>query len=51
MREADDESAPIAAGPFLPLDLIFIIADIVNGLMALPNLIGLIGLRKVIPGN
>ncbi|MGG7176491.1 alanine/glycine:cation symporter family protein [Clostridium paraputrificum] len=38
----------VAVGPFLPLDLIFIIADIVNGLMALPNLIGLIGLRKVI---
>ncbi|MDU3352326.1 MAG: sodium:alanine symporter family protein, partial [Clostridium sp.] len=27
---------------------IFIIADIVNGLMAFPNLIGLIGLRHVI---
>lgn len=38
----------VAVGPFLSLDLIFIIADIVNGMMALPNLIGLIGLRKVI---
>ncbi|WP_050606864.1 alanine/glycine:cation symporter family protein [Clostridium niameyense] len=40
----------IAAGaiPSLKLDLIWIIADIVNGLMAIPNLIGLIGLRKVI---
>lgn len=38
----------VAVGPFLPLSLIFIIADIVNGLMAVPNLIGLIGLRKVI---
>jgi len=38
----------VAVGPFLPLDLIFIVADIVNGLMAIPNLIGLIGLRKVI---
>lgn len=40
--------ALVAVGPFLSLDLIFIIADIVNGLMALPNLIGLIGLRKVV---
>ncbi|WP_315081604.1 sodium:alanine symporter family protein [uncultured Clostridium sp.] len=38
----------VAIGPFLPLELIFIIADIVNGCMALPNLIGLIGLRKVV---
>ena len=40
--------ALIAIGPFLSLDLIFVIADIVNGLMALPNLVGLIGLRKVV---
>ena len=26
----------------------YIIADIVNGLMAFPNLIGLIGLRKIV---
>lgn len=38
----------VALGPFLPLELIFIIADIVNGLMAFPNLIGLIGLRHVV---
>lgn len=38
----------VAIGPFLPLEMIFIIADIVNGLMAFPNLIGLIGLRHVI---
>lgn len=38
----------VAIGPFLPLELIFIIADIVNGCMAFPNLVGLIGLRKVI---
>ncbi|GAB6169726.1 sodium:alanine symporter family protein [Clostridium carnis] len=38
----------VAVGPFMPLETIFIIADIVNGLMALPNLIGLIGLRKVV---
>ena len=30
----------VAIGPFLPLEMIFIIADIVNGLMAFPNLIG-----------
>lgn len=40
--------ALVAVGPFLSLDLIFIIADIVNGLMAFPNLIGLIGLRQVV---
>ncbi len=40
----------IAAGaiPFLKLDLIWKLADIVNGLMAIPNLIGIIGLRAVI---
>jgi AGCS family alanine or glycine:cation symporter len=38
----------VAIGPFLPLSLIFIVADIVNGCMAFPNLVGLIGLRKVI---
>lgn len=38
----------VAIGPFLPLGLILGIADIVNGLMAIPNLIGLIGLREVI---
>lgn len=42
--------AIIAAGaiPFLKLDLIWKLADIVNGLMAIPNLIGIIGLRAVI---
>ena len=40
--------ALVAIGPFLSLSLIFTIADIVNGLMAIPNLIALIGLRKVI---
>lgn len=38
----------VGIGPFMSLDMIFILADIVNGLMALPNLIGLIGLRKII---
>lgn len=40
--------ACIAIGPFMSLDFIFILADIVNGCMAFPNLIGLIGLRKVV---
>lgn len=38
----------VAAGAFLHLDLIWLLADIVNGLMAIPNLIGLVGLRHVI---
>ncbi|WMJ81399.1 sodium:alanine symporter family protein [Clostridium sp. MB40-C1] len=38
----------IASGAFLKLDLIWVIADIVNGLMAIPNLIALIGLSGVV---
>ncbi|QXM06808.1 alanine/glycine:cation symporter family protein [Crassaminicella indica] len=38
----------IAIGAFLKLNTIWILADIVNGLMAIPNLIGLIGLSNVI---
>ncbi|TMX37385.1 sodium:alanine symporter family protein [Vibrio sp. Hep-1b-8] len=38
----------VASGAFLQLDMIWIIADIVNGLMAIPNLIGLIALRQVV---
>lgn len=38
----------VGLGAFLHLNLIWIIADIVNGLMAFPNLIALIGLRKVV---
>jgi AGCS family alanine or glycine:cation symporter len=38
----------VGAGSFLKLDIIWILADIVNGLMAIPNLIALIGLRGVI---
>ncbi|WP_094545934.1 alanine/glycine:cation symporter family protein [Petroclostridium xylanilyticum] len=38
----------VAAGAFLKLDLIWVIADIVNGLMAIPNLIALVGLSGVI---
>ncbi|XAG68213.1 sodium:alanine symporter family protein [bacterium 19CA06SA08-2] len=38
----------VASGAFLHLDMIWLLADIVNGLMAVPNLIGLIGLRHVV---
>ena len=38
----------VGFGSFIHLNLIWILADIVNGLMAIPNLIALIGLRKVI---
>ena len=38
----------VASGAFLHLDMIWIIADIVNGLMAIPNLIGLVLLRHVV---
>lgn len=38
----------IGIGPFMSLDFVFILADIVNGCMAFPNLIGLIGLRHVV---
>jgi AGCS family alanine or glycine:cation symporter len=38
----------VASGAFLHLDMIWIIADIVNGLMAIPNLIGLVLLRGVV---
>ncbi|MGF1690032.1 alanine/glycine:cation symporter family protein [Photobacterium kagoshimensis] len=38
----------VAAGAFLKLDMIWLIADIVNGLMAIPNLIGLVLLREVV---
>ena len=38
----------VASGAFLKLDMIWLIADIVNGLMAIPNLIGLILLRHII---
>ena len=40
--------ALVAMGPFLKLQLIWTIADVVNGLMAIPNLIGIIGLSGVI---
>lgn len=40
--------AMVALGGFLKLDLIWTIADIVNGLMVLPNLIALLALSPVI---
>ncbi|AZL85008.1 sodium:alanine symporter family protein [Aliivibrio salmonicida] len=38
----------VASGAYMHLDTIWVIADIVNGLMAIPNLIGLIALRHII---
>ncbi|EHI69685.1 alanine/glycine:cation symporter family protein [Streptococcus ictaluri] len=38
----------VALGGFLKLELIWILADIVNGLMALPNLIALLALSPII---
>jgi AGCS family alanine or glycine:cation symporter len=38
----------VASGAFLTLDVIWVLADIVNGLMAVPNLLAILALRKVI---
>ena len=38
----------VASGAFLKLEAIWILADIVNGLMAIPNLIAIIALSGVI---
>jgi AGCS family alanine or glycine:cation symporter len=38
----------VIIGPFFKIDLIFVVADIATGLMAMANLVGLIGLRGVI---
>jgi AGCS family alanine or glycine:cation symporter len=38
----------VVIGPFLKIDTIFILADIVVGLMAIPNLIGVMLLRNVV---
>ena len=38
----------VGLGAFIKLDVIWILADIVNGLMAIPNLIALIGLSGVV---
>lgn len=40
--------AAIAVAPFLTLEPIWLLADITNALMILPNLIALLGLRKVV---
>lgn len=38
----------VGLGGFLKLELIWVLADIVNGLMALPNLIALLALSPVV---
>lgn len=38
----------VAIGGFLNLSLIWTLADIVNGLMAIPNLVGLLGLSPIV---
>ena len=38
----------VAVGPFLKLNAIWVLADIVNGLMAFPNLIALLALSGVV---
>lgn len=38
----------IAGGAFIKLDVIWLLADTVNGLMAIPNLIAIVGLRYII---
>jgi AGCS family alanine or glycine:cation symporter len=43
--------ALVASGAYLKLDAIWTLADIVNGLMAIPNLIALIALAGVIVGE
>ena len=40
--------ALVGCGAFLKLETVWVIADIVNGLMAIPNLIALIGLSGVV---
>ena len=41
-------TALIACGAFLKLEAIWVLADIVNGLMAIPNLIALIALSGIV---
>ena len=38
----------IAVGAVAQLDLVWTFADVMNGLMALPNLVGLIGLSGIV---
>ena len=40
--------AVVAIGPFLALDVVWTFADITNGLMAFPNLVGLFALNGVV---
>ena len=40
--------ASVCLGSFLPLQSVWMVADIFNGLMALPNLIGLIVLSGIV---
>ncbi|MGN1033408.1 MAG: alanine:cation symporter family protein, partial [Intestinibacter sp.] len=40
--------AMVLLGAFLKLEMVWIIADIVNGLMAIPNLIALLALSSVV---
>lgn len=40
--------ALVGCGAFIKLEVIWVLADIVNGLMAIPNLIALIGLSTVV---
>ena len=43
--------ALVACGAFIKLDVIWVLADIVNGLMAIPNLIASSALRRRRSGN
>ncbi|BDY06178.1 sodium:alanine symporter family protein [Ferrimonas sp. YFM] len=43
--------ALVAVGGLLQLDMIWLLADVVNGLMAVPNLIALLLLRKEVVGD
>jgi len=38
----------VLAGAVVKLDLLWTFADIMNGLMAFPNLVGLLGLSRVV---
>jgi AGCS family alanine or glycine:cation symporter len=38
----------VAIGTFLKLETVWTVADLMNGLMAFPNLVGLIALSSVI---
>lgn len=38
----------VVAGPFFKIQPVLIVADIVTGLMAIPNLVGLVALRRIV---